>query len=70
MDKLDVIAKFRTEGGVISANEIFERFAKLVVSNEREDVTRILSWRDSRTDFGLQYGAEIAALPDDVATGE
>ena len=61
MDNLDVIAEFRTECGLVSANNIFEKFAKCIVHNERPAVSKIMSWRDSRTDLSIQTIAKDSA---------
>ena len=67
---LDVIATFRTECGVISANEILEKFAKYVVHNRRDSVAKIMSWRDSRTDFGFLSDMENTTIGDVKTTKE
>ncbi len=48
-DCLDTVESTRTEYGIGAAHELFERYTKFIVLNDKTANTRVMSWRDGRS---------------------
>lgn len=69
-NKPDMIEDSRTEFGICSAHELFDKFTSLVVQNDKAANTRVMTWRDSRSELSVDEPATTEKDRDEAISSD